>query len=136
MLPLRKTPLSSRRQVWLNRVVNAAVSGFVLFWGVWYQVPGPVYFYLNITATLFLSGALTCVVAGLFWKRATETGALLAMLLGALTCAVQLIWNLPTNYAGIAAFILAAVGMVMGSMFKSSKNSTKIAGRETFESAG
>ena len=136
VLPLRKTPLPATRKVWLNRVVNTAVSAFVLFWGVWYQVPGPVYFYLNITATLFLSGALTCVVAGLFWKRANEMGALLAMLLGALTCAAQLIWNLPTNYAGIAAFVLAAIGMVAGSFLTSSKNSRMISGRQTFESAG
>lgn len=121
VLPLRKTPLTAQRQVWLNRVVNAATSGFVLFWGVWYTLPGPIYFYLNITATLFLSGALSCVIGGLFWKRANERGAFLAMLLGAVTSIVGLIWNLPVNYAGIGAFALAAVGMVAGSILLAPK---------------
>jgi SSS family solute:Na+ symporter len=116
VLPLRKTPLPAHRQVWLNRVINAGTSAFVLFWGVWYNVPGPIYFYLNITATLFLSGALACVIGGLFWKRANEMGAFLAMLLGASTSVAGLIWKLPTNYAGIAAFALAALGMVVGSL--------------------
>jgi len=27
----------------------------VLFWGVWYTLPGPTYFYLNITGTIYLA---------------------------------------------------------------------------------
>jgi hypothetical protein len=65
ILPLRRKPLSQDSQVVLNRVVNVFVSLFVLFWGVWYVLPGPVYFYLNITATLFLAGAFSAFIGGL-----------------------------------------------------------------------
>ncbi len=49
--PARKKPLSQKGQVRLNRVTNLFVSLFVLFWGIWYTLPGPVYYYLNITGT-------------------------------------------------------------------------------------
>ena len=74
ILPLRKRPLSSGSQVLLNRVANLFVSLFVLFWGIWYTLPGPTYFYLNITASIFLAGAFAAVVGGLFWKRANTLG--------------------------------------------------------------
>jgi Na+/proline symporter len=61
------------------------------------------------------------VIGGLFWKRANEMGAFLAMLLGASTSVAGLIWKLPTNYAGIAAFALAALGMVVGSLLMAPK---------------
>jgi SSS family solute:Na+ symporter len=57
VLPLRGKPMAAGNQVVLNRVVNVFVSLFILFWGLWYKPPGEVYFYLNITGTLFLAGA-------------------------------------------------------------------------------
>ena len=67
--PLRKRPLTSLQQVMLNRGANFFVSIFVMVWGLWYTLPGPTYFYLNMTATIYLSGTLVAVVAGLFGPR-------------------------------------------------------------------
>lgn len=114
VLPLRRKPLPQHSQVVLNRVVNVFVSLFVLFWGVWYTLPGPVYFYLNITGTLFLSGALAAFIAGLFWSRANTTGGYCALIGGAAGSATYF-FHLPPAWAGISAFALAAVGMVAGS---------------------
>ncbi|MDQ1474729.1 MAG: solute:Na+ symporter, family [Bryobacterales bacterium] len=115
ILPLRREPLSQNSQVVLNRTVNVFVSLFVLFWGVWYVLPGPVYFYLNITGTLFLAGAFSAFIGGLFWKRASTIGGYCALLGGAVGSATYF-FKIPAAYAGMSAFLLAALGMTIGSL--------------------
>ncbi len=116
ILPLRRKPLTSRQQVVLNRIANIFVSAFVMVWGLWYTLPGPTYFYLNITATIYLSGTLVAVIAGLFWDRATTLGGYMAMAGGAVATVGFFFFKTPASYAGLGAFILAAIGMVFGSL--------------------
>jgi SSS family solute:Na+ symporter len=121
VLPLRRLlkrdPLSSRRQILVNRLANLFVSMFLMFWGLYYTPPGAVYLYLNITGTIFLAGAFVCVIGGLYWKRANTLGGYLAMLLGATGAIVPyffLHWS--ETIAGFGAFGLAALGLVIGSL--------------------
>src|SRR5208283_2621046 len=116
ILPLRKAPMTSRQQVMLNRAANLFVSIFVMVWGLWYTLPGPTYFYLNITASIYLSGTLVTVIAGLFWKRASTLGCYLAMAGGAIATIGFFFFKTPASYAGLGAFVLAGIGMVVGSL--------------------
>jgi SSS family solute:Na+ symporter len=113
--PSRSKPLSPRGQIVLNRVTNLFVSAFVSFWGIWYTLPGPVYYYLNITGTIFLAGAFAAVTGGLYWKRANTVGGYSAMLAGAAGSVAFFFFHLPVNYAGLASFLLAGIAMVVGS---------------------
>lgn len=126
VLPLRRLlkrdPLSSRKQIFVNRLANLFVSMFLMFWGLYYTPPGAVYLYLNITGTIFLAGAFVCVIGGLYWKRANTLGGYLAMLMGATGAIVPyffLHWS--ETVAGFGAFGLAAVGLVVGSILGRSK---------------
>ena len=121
ILPMRRIfgrrELSSGAQIAVNRVANLFVSLFLMFWGLYYSPPGAVYFYLNITGTIFLAGAFICVLSGLYWKRASTLGGYLAMGLGAAGAIVPfffLHWS--ENSTGLIAFGLAALGMVFGSV--------------------
>jgi len=121
IMPLRrvmgKGPLSSRRQILVNRLANLFVSLFLMFWGLYYTPPGAVYLYLNITGTIFLAGAFVCVVGGLYWRRSNVYGGYLAMLMGAAGAIIPFFflgWS--ENVTGFAAFGLAAVGLVVGSL--------------------
>lgn len=121
ILPVRqalgKGPLSSRSQIFVNRVANLFVSLFLMFWGLYYTPPGAVYLYLNITGTIFLAGAFVCVVGGLYWQRANTLGGYLSMLLGAAGAIIPyffLGWS--ENVTGFAAFGLAACGLIIGSL--------------------
>lgn len=116
ILPLRKKPLSSRSQVLLNRVANLFVSLFVLFWGIWYTLPGPTYFYLNITASIFLAGAFSAVIGGLFWSRANTLGGYCAMIAGAVGAVGFFFFRIPASYAGLGSFALAGAAMIVGSL--------------------
>jgi len=113
--PSRKKPLTPRGQMVLNRTTNLFVSLFVWFWGIWYTLPGPVYYYLNITATIFLAGAFAAVTGGLYWKRANTVGGYSAMLAGACGSVAFFFFHWPVNYAGLASFMLAGAAMVIGS---------------------
>jgi Na+/proline symporter len=106
---LRRPPLSSQRQILINRIANLFVGFFLMFWGLYYTPPGAVYLYLNITGTIFLAGAFVGVVGGLYWKRANTTGGYMAMLMGAAGAIVPfffLHWS--ENVTGFVAFGLAA----------------------------
>ena len=100
ILPLRKHPLTSLQQVLLNRGANLFVSLFVMVWGLWYTLPGPTYFYLNMTATIYLSGTLVSVIAGLFWSRASTLGGYMAMAGGAIATVAFFLFKVPASYAG------------------------------------
>jgi SSS family solute:Na+ symporter len=121
ILPIRekmgRPPLSSRSQIFVNRLANLFVGVFLMFWGLYYTPPGAVYLYLNITGTIYLAGTFICVVGGLYWKRASTTGGYLAMLMGAAGAIIPfffLHWS--ENITGFCAFGLAALGLIFGSL--------------------
>lgn len=118
--PLRRgkgqAELSSKTQIRINRIANVFVSVFILWWSLWYTLSGPLYLYLNLTATIFLSGTFAAVIAGLYWKRANLTGGYAAMIAGAAGTVGYFFLNLPATYSGFAAFGLAAVAMVAGTL--------------------
>ena len=123
ILPLRREPLPPRSQVLLNRIANLFVSLFVLFWGIWYTLPGPTYFYLNITASIFLAGAFAAVIGGLFWSRANTLGGYCAMLTGAAGAVAFFFFRVSASYAGLGSFALAGVAMIVGSLLGKSRDS-------------
>ncbi len=114
--PARRQPLSAKAQVTLNRVCNVFVSLFILFWGLWYTLPGPAYFYLNMTGTISLAGVFAAVVGGLYWKRANTFGGYCALIGGLSGSIGFFLLKWPANYAGFLAFALAAGGMLLGSL--------------------
>jgi len=120
--PLRRRELSSRAQVALNRTANVFVSLFVMFWGLWYTLPGPAYFYLNITATIFVGGSFVAIVGGLYWKRANVAGGYAAMLGGAAGALAFFILKWPASRSGFGAFALAFAGLIAGSFLGGRKN--------------
>ena len=122
IMPIRrvlgKGALSSRAQIFVNRLANLFVSLFLMFWGLYYTPPGAVYLYLNITGTIFLAGAFVCVIGGLYWRRSNVIGGYAAMLAGAAGAIIPfffLHWS--ENVTGFAAFGLAAGGLIIGSLF-------------------
>jgi len=120
ILSLRKKPLGSSSQVLLNRTANLVVSLFVLFWGIWYTLSGPTYFYLNITASIFLACAFAAVIGGLFWSCANTLGGYCAMITGAIG-AVAFFFHVPASYAGLGSFTLAGLAMMLGSLLGEKK---------------
>ena len=113
----------------ITRIVAAVIGIFLLVFGLWYQIPDTAFQYLYVTGAMYTSGALGCVAAGMYWRKANNVGAYASLLLGALAPAGFLVLEksrdaLPSwltfvtdvNIAGILSFLLAALGMVVGSL--------------------
>jgi SSS family solute:Na+ symporter len=126
---LRETNFDERTTIRLTRMFAAVIGTFLLVFGLWYQIPDTAFQYLFITGAMYTAGALGCVAAGIYWRRANTVGAYCALIMGALAPAGFLIlerWrdSLPgwmafitdVNISGLLSFILAFAGMVIGSL--------------------
>jgi SSS family solute:Na+ symporter len=116
--PLVPGGLSDAARLRLTRLTVIALALFILVWSLVYKVPGPAYFYLQVTANLFMAPTLLTVVAGLYWRRASAAGATLAFLLGAGASLAYLVPGLDVGVAaaGNLSWGLALAGLVLGSL--------------------
>ncbi len=110
--------LSDSTRLRITRVMVVALTAFIMVWSLVYEVPGPAYFYLQVTANLFMAPTLITVIAGLYWKRASSVGAALAFVLGAASSLGYLLpgFGLSVATAGNASWALAALGLWLGSL--------------------
>jgi len=119
VLRLNKRPCSEGVRLTINRAAVLFLALFVVWWGLWYKIPGAVFFYLYITGNIFLSGSFWIVIGGLYWKKANSVGAYCALILGASSSLLYFFVSHPDAWAGRLGFIsfsAALVGMVVGSL--------------------
>jgi SSS family solute:Na+ symporter len=127
--PSRKWGLSERATVRVTRVAAVAIGLFLLLFGLWYKIPDTAFQYLYVTGAMYTAGALSCVAAGIYWKKANTPGAFAGLLMGAAAPAGFLLLEgyrhaLPgwlafvtdVNVAGLLSYLLAVGGMVFGSL--------------------
>jgi len=116
--PLLRRDLSGQGRLLLTRVTVVALTVFIMIWSLVYHLPGPAYFYLQVTANLFMAPTLIAVVGGLYWRRASATGAALSFVLGAATSLAYLVPQLKVDVAsaGNLSWALAVAGFVIGSL--------------------
>lgn len=114
--------LSSKKQLQVSRIVMAIVMLFIIWWSLFHQIEGYLYFYLNMTAMLFIPGTLISVSLGVYWKKATTLGAYLAITFGAIPPLLYLVFPEEiTKYAsemGYGGFLVALIGMLIGSVIQ------------------
>ncbi len=121
--PCLRTPLSNRGQLLLTRMILLGIAIFLLFFGLWYELPGDAWTFLAVTGNIYLASVFTLLLAGLYWPRANSTGAYAALILGAIGPLTFLVLakvlpahQIPAEVAGGSSFALAFLGMVVGSL--------------------
>jgi|WetSurMetagenome_2_1015567.scaffolds.fasta_scaffold83176_2 solute:Na+ symporter, SSS family len=125
----RRNDLPDRTVIAITRIGAVLVGIFLLVFGLWYQIPDTAFQYLAVTGSMYVSGALACVAAGMYWSKANLVGAYAGLGLGAIAPAGFLILEkyrdavppslsfiTDVNVAGLLSFLLAAGGMVFGSL--------------------
>jgi SSS family solute:Na+ symporter len=127
LAPFRKSAISEKKGLALNRMIVALIGIFLLFYGLWYPLKGDLWTYLGITGTIYLSSMSVLLVACCYWKRANSWGASAAIAFGAIIpisfLVVQMIDKpladlIGPYYSGIATYLLAAAAMIVGSLLK------------------
>jgi len=149
MAPFRRSRWSEKKGLLVNRFIVALIGVFLLFYGLWYPLPGNLWNYLVTTGTIYLASISVLLIACCYWKRANDWGAAAAIIFSAIIPVAYLVleqaWKVPKldaarqavhdaagqivqegylaqaigpNWAGIAAFAVAAIAMVVGSLLK------------------
>ncbi len=122
--PLKKDRLSDKARLLITRICIVSIGLFLLIWGLWFEAPVSLWNYMAVTGTIYLAGAFTVVTAGLYWKKASKTGATIALYAGLLAILGIGPWtrgdNVPfyftDKFIGLMTFIIAISGMVIGSL--------------------
>ncbi len=82
VLPFRKTPLSARAHLWMLRASIFGVAIFAFVFSMVYTPTQYVAMFLALTGAIFIGGAGSVIIGGLYWSRGTTTGAWAAMISG------------------------------------------------------
>ncbi len=82
VLPIRNKPISARAQMNLLRWAILSIAVFSWFFSYYFQQGDYIMQFFALTGTIFLGGAGSCIIGGLYWKKGTTAGAYTAMLVG------------------------------------------------------
>ncbi len=120
---ISKKEMEAKQQLLVSRVIMALVMLFIIWWSLFHSLEGYLYFYLQMTAMLFLPGTLIGLIFGIYWKKARSAGAYLAFTLGALPPLLYFVLSeeIKTAWAsemGWGGFLLALIGMILGSFIQ------------------
>ncbi len=127
--PFHRNKWSEKRGLRVNRMLVGAIGIFLLLYGLWYPLKGDLWVYLQITGTIYLASMSVILIAGCYWRKANNWGAIAAILAGAIIPITFLIMQqldvsqdfaamIGPYKAGIAAYLVTGVAMVLGSYLK------------------
>jgi len=78
----RGNRLTASARIILSRCFIVAIGLYVLYWGLIYEGKDDIWDYMAVTGAIYFTGAFALLLGGLYWKRASSTGAFLALLAG------------------------------------------------------
>ncbi len=84
ILPIRKKPLSAREHLKYLRWAVSGVAIFIFCFSLFFRQTQHIYMFFAVTAAIWLGGAGSVVIGGLYWKRGTTAGAYCALITGSL----------------------------------------------------
>ncbi len=84
IVPLRKKPFSPKQHIRVLRFSMAGVACFAFLFGCFFRQTEYISFWWTITQAIFVGGAGSAIIGGLYWKKGTTAGAWTALLTGSL----------------------------------------------------
>lgn len=83
IMPLRKKRITPRQHLFLLRLVITLVAVYAFFFSLYFGQVTYILMFMALTGSIYLGGAGSIILGGLYWKRATAAGAWAAMIVGA-----------------------------------------------------
>lgn len=97
IMPFRKKPFTPKQHIFWLRASVLFVAIFIFMFSLLYKQTQNIYMFFALTGSIFLGGAGSCIVGGLYWKKGTTRGAFGALITGATLAAgtfiVRHYWN-------------------------------------------
>ncbi|MBO7721122.1 MAG: sodium:solute symporter [Kiritimatiellae bacterium] len=82
VLPSRGRPADQKRHLLMLRLGVLSVAVFAFFFSLLFPMKEFVLMYFALTGAIYMGGAGSVIVGGLYWKRGTAAGAWVAMAVG------------------------------------------------------
>lgn len=82
ILPFRKKPLTSRQHLRYLRISIFAVAVFIYFFSLLFKQTQHIYMFFAVTGAIWLGGAGSVIIGGLYWKRGTTMAAYCSLIVG------------------------------------------------------
>ena len=129
--PLSKRELSSKKKINISRVIIFMLAIYILLWGLFYKGSDAIWDYLGVTGAIYFSGAITVLIAGLYWEKASEMGAMLALvgglsaLLGLEPIRVLILPSITGAQMGLMSIAITIFMMIFGSIVFPNKGELK-----------
>jgi len=80
--PLFKERLDNPTRIKITRVLIVLIGLYILYWGLFYTGEEDIWDYMAVTGAIYFTGAFSLLAGGLYWHRASSTGATLALVAG------------------------------------------------------
>jgi len=102
IMPFRKKPFSPKQHIRVLKWSIFGVAIFIFFFSIFFKQSQNIYLFFAVTGAIFVGGAGTVIIGGLYWKRGTTAAAWSAMITGSSiaivgTLLTSLIENFPIN---------------------------------------
>ncbi|MBN1803689.1 MAG: sodium:solute symporter family protein [Sedimentisphaerales bacterium] len=130
--PWFKNGLSSKTRLLLTRIFIVAIGIFILIWGLWYDLGQDLWDYMAVSGAIYFTGAISLLVFGLYWKRASKVGAYLALICGFGAVLglkpVQNLFNvnISSEIVGLTVIALTILVMIIGSLLFPGRGSNEV----------
>lgn len=82
VLPLRKKPVTPKQHIRLLRLSIFGVALFAFLFGAFFKQTEYIVMWWSVTTGIFVGGAGSVILGGLYWKKGTTAGAWTAMITG------------------------------------------------------
>ena len=146
--PLLGPRLTQRLQVFLARVLIIVIGLLILLISFVYPLKAELWDYMAVTGAIYFTGAFALLLGGLYWKRASSTGAVLALIAGGFAVfglpAVQeftlsnlgfeesrikeIMESFTGERVGLGAVVVSVLMMAAGSLLFPDKKKTEVEG--------
>ena len=129
--PFIKKDLSSKTKINISRFIIVMLGLYILYWGLFYKGTDSIWTYLGITGAIYFSGAITVLIAGLYWEKASKTGSVLALfgglsaLLGLEPIRKSFQIDLLPEQIGLLSLAITVCMMILGSIVFPEKETVK-----------
>jgi SSS family solute:Na+ symporter len=86
LVPLRKKPFEPDQHIRLLRWSIAGVAAFAFLFGILFHQTEYILMWWSVTTAVYVGGAGSAIIGGLYWKKGTTAGAVAALFTGSALC--------------------------------------------------